>query len=53
MDYEIALAPAEARALRETLAEAVAAAVTKFILGALSENPHRVGKELRPALDGV
>ena len=34
-------------------AEPVAAAVIDFITGALVDNPHRVGKELRNDLAGV
>ena len=36
------------RALDVELPQSVAAACAGFIFGALAENPHRVGKQLRP-----
>ena len=45
-------APAR-RAISKELPEAVAAAALELILGSLRENPRRVGKPLRPPLDGV
>jgi mRNA interferase RelE/StbE len=50
--YSIKIARSAARALTETLPEAVAAAAFGFVNGPLFENPHRVGKRLRPPLDG-
>ncbi|MDR9449904.1 MAG: type II toxin-antitoxin system RelE/ParE family toxin [Acidimicrobiia bacterium] len=45
-------APA-ARAIRETLSEAVAFAVIDFITGPLLDNPRRVGAALRDQLEGI
>lgn len=42
-----------ARAIGESLPEAVSAAVVEFITGALIENPQRVGRPLRNELAGV
>lgn len=42
-----------ARAIRETLPEAVAFAVIDFITGALLENSKRVGAPLRGELEGI
>jgi mRNA interferase RelE/StbE len=39
------------RQLTDHLPEAVAAAAYEFIIGPLLDNPHRVGKRLRPPLD--
>lgn len=50
--YELEIAPSAARALRDRLPEAVAAAVLEFITGALLDNPQRVGKALRRQLTG-
>lgn len=52
MRYRLRVAPAARRALAETLPEAVAAAVWKFVNGAMLDNPQRVGKTLRLDLDG-
>lgn len=41
--YELVVASPAARAIRETLPEAVAYAVIDFITGPLLENPKRVG----------
>jgi len=38
--------------LERELPEAVAIACIEFIRGPLAENPHRVGKPLRPPFDG-
>jgi mRNA interferase RelE/StbE len=51
--YEIVVTAPAARAIRETLAEAVAFAVIDFITGPLLDNPRRVGAELRDELEGV
>lgn len=48
--YELVVARPAARAIAETLPEAVSAAVIDFITGSLIENPHRVGRELRNEL---
>lgn len=51
--YEIVVTAPAARAIRETLPEAVAFAVIDFITGPLRENPRRVGAALRNELEGV
>ena len=50
--YTVLLSPAAKRAIERDLPEAVAAAVVDFLFGPLAENPHRVGKPLRPQLEG-
>jgi len=50
MTYEVRLTRSAQRALTEELPEKIAAAAWNFIMGALSENPHRVGKQLREPL---
>nr|WP_205267662.1 type II toxin-antitoxin system RelE/ParE family toxin [Mycolicibacterium sphagni] len=45
------VAPTVRRQLTETLPEAVAFAAYEFITGPLLDNPHRVGKRLRPPLE--
>jgi mRNA-degrading endonuclease RelE of RelBE toxin-antitoxin system len=49
--YELVIAPTARRQLTEQLPEAVAFAAYEFVVGALLDNPHRVGKRLRPPLD--
>jgi mRNA interferase RelE/StbE len=49
--YELVIAPTARRQLTEQLPEAVAFAAYEFIIGPLLDNPHRVGKHLRPPLD--
>jgi mRNA interferase RelE/StbE len=49
--YELVVAPRVRRQLAEVLSEAVAFAAYEFITGPLLDNPHRVGKQLRPPLD--
>ena len=51
--YDVRVAPPAARAIRDELPESVAAAVIEFILGALAENPRRVGHPLRAELLGL
>ncbi|MEK7424766.1 MAG: type II toxin-antitoxin system RelE/ParE family toxin [Actinomycetota bacterium] len=51
--YELVVARPAARAIAETLPEAVSAAVIDFITGSLIENPRRVGRELRKELAGI
>ena len=51
--YDLVVAGPAARAIAERLPEAVSAAVIDFITGALIENPHRVGRELRNELAGI
>jgi mRNA interferase RelE/StbE len=48
--YEVRFSRSARRALAEGLPEEVAAAVFEFICGALSANPHRVGRQLRPPM---
>ncbi|AYG04808.1 type II toxin-antitoxin system RelE family toxin [Gryllotalpicola protaetiae] len=48
--YEVVFTRAARRALEQDLPEKVAAAAFEFIMGALRENPHRVGKPLREPL---
>jgi mRNA interferase RelE/StbE len=52
MTYRLRVARSAARALTDSLPEPVAAAALEFVTGPLLENPHRVGKRLRPPLDG-
>jgi mRNA interferase RelE/StbE len=49
--YELIVAPTVRRQLAEVLSESVAFAAYEFITGPLLDNPHRVGKQLRPPLD--
>jgi mRNA interferase RelE/StbE len=49
--HALAITPTARRQLTEHLPEAVAAAAYEFIVGPLLDNPHRVGKQLRPPLD--
>lgn len=51
--YELVVTAPAARAIRETLPDAVAFAVIDFITGALLDNPKRVGAPLRGELEGV
>jgi mRNA interferase RelE/StbE len=51
--YELVVAHPAARAIAETLPEAVSAAVIDFITGSLIDNPRRVGRELRNELAGI
>lgn len=45
--YEVVFTKSARRALAEVLPEKVAAAAFEFITGALSDNPKRLGKQLR------
>ena len=49
--HALAISPTARRQLSEHLPEAVAVAAYEFIVGPLLDNPHRVGKQLRPPLD--
>jgi mRNA interferase RelE/StbE len=51
--YLLAITPTARRQLTDHLPEAVAAAAAacEFIVGPLLDNPHRMGKRLRPPLD--
>lgn len=48
--YSVRFSASARRALSETLPEKVAAAAFEFIMGALAENPKRVGKQLHEPL---
>ncbi|HKI39558.1 MAG: type II toxin-antitoxin system RelE family toxin [Mycobacterium sp.] len=48
--YELVIAPTARKQLAERLPESVAFAAYEFIIGPLLDNPHRVGKALRPPL---
>lgn len=48
--FTLAIAPTVRRQLAEELPESVAFAAYEFITGPLLQNPHRVGKRLRPPL---
>jgi mRNA-degrading endonuclease RelE of RelBE toxin-antitoxin system len=48
---ELIIAPTAKKQLAEHLPEAVAFAAYEFIIGPLLDNPHRVGKQLRPPLN--
>jgi mRNA-degrading endonuclease RelE of RelBE toxin-antitoxin system len=49
--YELQVARAAAVALSSQLPEKIAWAAVEFITGPLLENPHRVGKPLRPPFE--
>jgi mRNA-degrading endonuclease RelE of RelBE toxin-antitoxin system len=49
--YELVIAPTAKKQLAEQLPESVALAAYEFIVGPLLDNPHRVGKQLRPPLE--
>lgn len=49
--YLLTIAPTARRELAEQLPEPVAFAAYDFIVGPLLDDPHRVGKRLRPPLD--
>ena len=49
--YELVVAPTAKRQLAEQLPESVAFAAYEFVIGPLLDNPHRVGKQLRPPLN--
>lgn len=49
--FDLTIAPTARRQLTEKLPDAVAFAAYEFIVGPLLDNPHRMGKRLRPPLD--
>jgi mRNA interferase RelE/StbE len=51
--YDLVVARPAARTISDVLPENVATAVLEFVTGALIENPHRVGRELRRELAGI
>ena len=48
--FSVRFSASARRALSETLPEKVAAAAFEFIMGALAENPQRLGKQLHEPL---
>lgn len=50
MTYEVRFTRSAKRALATELPEKVATATWSFIMGALRDNPHRVGKQLKEPL---
>jgi len=51
--YELVLTPPAIRVVQSGLPEGIAAAIIEFLTGALVENPHRVGRQLRGELAGI
>lgn len=51
--YELVVSKPAARAIAETLPEAVSAATIEFLTTSLIENPHEVGRALRNELVGI
>lgn len=49
--FELVISPTARRQLTDNLPESVAFAAYEFIVGPLLDNPHRVGKQLRPPLE--
>lgn len=49
--YTLLITPTARRQLAEHLPEVVAFAAHEFVVGPLLDNPHRIGKRLRPPLD--
>lgn len=49
--FELIISPTARRQLTSSLPESVAFAAYDFIVGPLLDNPHRVGKRLRPPLE--
>jgi mRNA-degrading endonuclease RelE of RelBE toxin-antitoxin system len=50
VSYAVRVSRQARRSLTDELPPAVAAACLEFLSGALADNPHRVGKPLRPPL---
>jgi len=50
VSYEVRFTRSAKQSLALILPEKVATAAMNFIMGALSENPHRVGKQLKAPL---
>jgi mRNA interferase RelE/StbE len=50
VSYEVRFTRSAKRALTSELPEKVASAVWTFVMGALRDNPQRVGKQLKPPL---
>jgi mRNA interferase RelE/StbE len=48
--YEVRFSRSAKRALTTELPEKIATAVWNFVMGALRDNPQRVGKQLKPPL---
>ncbi|MEZ5310405.1 MAG: type II toxin-antitoxin system RelE/ParE family toxin [Microthrixaceae bacterium] len=51
--YELVVSKPAARAIAETLPEAVSAATIEFLTTSLIEDPHKVGRALRNELVGI
>ncbi len=51
--YELVVSKPAARAIAETLPEAVNAATIEFLTTSLIEDPHKVGRALRNELVGI
>jgi mRNA interferase RelE/StbE len=51
--YEIAVTRTARKALTERLPFDVVVGASELMHGALSENPHRLGKELEPPYNGI
>ncbi|MDN5748818.1 MAG: type II toxin-antitoxin system RelE/ParE family toxin [Pseudonocardia sp.] len=49
--YALVITPTARRQLAQHLPEAAAFAAHEFIVGALLDNPHRIGKRRHPPLD--
>ncbi|HET7397346.1 MAG TPA: type II toxin-antitoxin system RelE/ParE family toxin [Intrasporangium sp.] len=49
--YRLTISPTARRQLAEHLPDTVAFAAYDFIIGPLLDNPHRVGKRLRPPME--
>jgi mRNA-degrading endonuclease RelE of RelBE toxin-antitoxin system len=49
--YELIIAPTAHRQLAAQFPESAAFAAYEFIIGPLLDNPHRVGRQLRPPLN--
>ncbi|GAA3878982.1 type II toxin-antitoxin system RelE family toxin [Tessaracoccus defluvii] len=49
--YTLVITPTARRQLAQRLPEAAAFAAHEFIVGALLDNPHRLGKRLHPPLN--
>ena len=53
MTYKVEWSKPAKRAIAERLPLEIGRAVRELVMGAIAENSHRVGKELRPPLDGI
>jgi len=53
MTYKVEWSKPAKRAITARLPLEIGYAVRELVMGAIAENPHRVGKELRPPVDGI